>query len=91
MKRIALATLACGLALTQGCMVCVYGRPNGPKVFIAGVLVNDTMKKLALDHMTKTTSMGMSADGVNVQVDNAGLEAVTKGVTDGVLKGLGVP
>lgn len=72
-------------------MVAVYGRPNGPKVFIAGVLVNDTMKKLVVDHMTKATSMGMSADGVNVQVDSASVEAVTKGVTEGVLKGMGVP
>lgn len=87
-----LAVLAFGLILSQsGCMVAVYGRPNGPKVFIAGVLVNDTMKRLAVDHMTKATSMGMSADGVNVQVDSASVEAVTKGVTEGVLKGMGVP
>lgn len=69
-------------------MVVAYSRPNGPKAFICGVLVNDAMKKGVIDRVSKATSTGMSADNVNVEVDNEALKSVVEGAVKGAL---GIP
>lgn len=76
------------LLLCQGCVVQCYKRPGGPFSFTASFLMNDQLKKMAVDRMGKASSTGFTADGVNAEVDNEALKSVVEGAVKGAL---GIP
>jgi hypothetical protein len=65
-------------------MVNIYKRPGGPFSFTCGVLMNEEMRRLVIDHTLRTNLTGFSAQGVTATVDNEGVAAVVKGVVEGL-------
>ncbi len=87
MKR-RLLLMSALILLLPGCMCQVYKRPGGPFSFTAGLLMNEEMKRLTIDHTLRTNLTGYSAQGFSATVDDAAVSAITEGVVKGVMKGI---